>query len=173
MRKLCLNNTKQFLADGKPEIDKLGTVFFSGIRPECVLYAGKFFHSFRIKIHKLGNRNVRKGYHGPNRICKIVRPPPKFIGIIKAVGHKRTFRSACFYGFFKGFMVANRLADIIDFMGFKGKDFQNFPCIDSPLYRMIFMSPLNVMEKAGTLDDDDPLVDKIVGASGKLILNNH
>ena len=128
MCKLCLNNIKQFLADGNPEINKLGTVFFPGICPECVLYFGKFFHSFRIKIHKLGNRNVKKGYHGPYRICKVVRPPPKFVGIIETFGNKSTFQCICFHNTFESFMVSNSQANVIDLVGIKGIVFQNSLC---------------------------------------------
>ena len=81
----------ELAADGQPEIDELGSEFFSGLRPESRFDLFESGHALGVAEHKFIKWGVINGYHVPQSMRKIIWPPPELIGIIQAVGYQDTF----------------------------------------------------------------------------------
>ena len=81
----------ELAADGQPEINELGPEFFPGLRPESRFDLFESGHALGVAGHKFIKRGVVNGYHVPQGMRKIIRPPPELIGIIQAVGYQDTF----------------------------------------------------------------------------------
>ena len=109
----------QQAADFQAEIDKPGSVFFPGLRPESGFDLFKSCHALGIAGHKFIERRVVYGYHVPQGIGEIIRSPAELIRIIQTVGYQDAFGRFNVYTLFKGFMVLNGPANILDLLRFQ------------------------------------------------------